>query len=291
MFAALLRTMRPHQWVKNFFVLTPLLFAQRLFDYTAGLRTLAGFWAFCLTASAVYVVNDLLDREADRAHPVKRNRPIASGQLPITAAWSAAAVIGAAALGLSLRLGLVFAGTVAAYLVLNLAYGLWLKRVPYLDVFCIAAGFELRVLAGASAAQVPASGYLLAVTFLLALFLALGKRMHELNQGVQALKQRSVLRSYSKSAVAALLYASAGATVATYVAYTLDAHTRSFFQTDYLVFTSPFALLGILRFLKLVHDRPDAESPTEEMLRDVPFLTNLAFWTISIFIAIYSTRI
>lgn len=291
MLAALLRTTRPHQWVKNFFVLTPLLFAQRLFDFTAGLRTLAGFWAFCLTASAVYIVNDLLDVHADRAHPVKRHRPIPSGQLPMKAAWAAAAVIGAIALSLSLMLGKVFAGTVAAYLILNLAYGLWLKRLPYLDVFCIAAGFELRVLAGASAAQVPASGYLLAVTFLLALFLALGKRAHELNQGEQAQKQRTVLKAYSRSAVAALLYASAGATIATYVAYTMDAHTRSFFQTEYLVFTTPFALLGILRFLKLVYDRPDAESPTEEMLRDVPFLVNLAFWTISIFIAIYSYRI
>jgi decaprenyl-phosphate phosphoribosyltransferase len=283
--------MRPHQWVKNFFVLTPLLFAQRLFDFTAGLRTLAGFWAFCLTASAVYIVNDLLDVHADRAHPVKRHRPIPSGRLRMRTAWAAAAVIGAIALSLSLMLGTVFAGTVAAYLILNLAYGLWLKRLPYLDVFCIAAGFELRVLAGASAAQVPASGYLLAVTFLLALFLALGKRAHELNQGEQAQKQRTVLKAYSRSAVAALLYASAGATIATYVAYTMDAHTRSFFQTEYLVFTTPFALLGILRFLKLVYDRPDAESPTEEMLRDVPFLVNLAFWTISIFIAIYSYRI
>jgi len=291
MLAALLRTMRPHQWVKNFFVLTPLLFAQRLFDFTAGLRTLAGFWAFCLTASAIYIVNDLLDVDADRAHPIKRHRPIPSGQLAMRAAWSSAAVIGATALGLSLMLGMVFAGTVAAYLILNLAYGLWLKRLPYLDVFCIAAGFELRVLAGASAAEVPASGYLLAVTFLLALFLALGKRMHELNQGEQAQRQRTVLKAYSRSAVTALLYTSAGATIATYAAYTMDPHTRSFFQTEYLVFTTPFALLGILRFLKLVYDRPRAESPTEEMLRDVPFLVNLAFWTISIFIAVYSYRI
>ncbi len=281
--------MRPHQWVKNLFVLAPLIFAQRLFDLDAGLRTLAGFWAFCLTASAVYVVNDLLDVDADRAHPVKRHRPIASGLLPQKAAWTGAALLAVCALVLSLILGAVFAGTVAAYLILNLAYGLRLKRLPYIDVFCIAAGFELRVLAGASAAQVPASGYLLAVTFLLALFLGLGKRMHELNQGEQAQKQRSVLKAYSRGAVSALLFASAGATVATYVAYTMDAHTRAFFQTEYLVFTTPFALLGILRFLKLVYDRPDAESPTEEMLRDVPFLVNLAFWTISIFVAIYSS--
>jgi 4-hydroxybenzoate polyprenyltransferase len=287
MLPGLVRALRPHQWVKNLFVLAPLVFAKELLDLPMALLAVAGFALFSFAASTVYLFNDLADVEADRAHPVKKNRPIASGRVPEKIARTTAFVLAAAALGGGLALDWRFAATVAGYLVLNVAYSAALKRIAYVDVLCITAGFELRVLAGAFAARVPPSWYLLVATFLLATFLGFGKRMHELVQGRDAHKQRSVLRQYSESMLGGLLWITALATVATYVAYTLDPSTRATFGTDYLVLTAIPGLFGVLRFLHLVKSRPEAESPTEEMLRDKPFLANLAVWVVAVVLVIY----
>lgn len=291
MLRGLLRTMRPHQWVKNLFVLAPVVFAQRLFEVEPVLRALAGFVLFSLIASCVYILNDLADIEADRAHPVKRNRPIASGVVPTRAAQIAVAVLSGVALGGGFALSWRFALTILAYFVLNLLYSLRLKRIAYVDVLCIATGFELRVVAGAFAADVPASAYLLVVTFLLALYLGFGKRMHELVQAEAAgtTQARAVLQSYDRVIVARLLWLTATLTVLTYAIYTLDPVTRETFGTDYLIATSVFTLFGVFRFMVLVRDRPDAESPTEEMLRDLPFLTNLILWAGAVVGIIYVT--
>src|SRR5688500_9261528 len=171
MLRGLLKTMRPHQWVKNLFVLAPLIFAKELFALPMVLRVAIGFVAFCLLASSVYVINDLADVELDRAHPIKKNRPIASGRVSERAAKVTAFVLVLVALGSAIVLEWQFAAAGVAYLVLNIAYTNALKRVAYVDVLCIALGFELRVLAGAFAAKVPPSVYLLVVTFLLATFL------------------------------------------------------------------------------------------------------------------------
>ncbi|MBK8171308.1 MAG: hypothetical protein IPK60_13310 [Sandaracinaceae bacterium] len=174
-----------------------------------------------------------------------------------------------------------------AYLVLNLLYSVRLKRIAYVDMLCIALGFELRVLSGSFAAQVPASTYLLVVTFLLAAFLGMGKRMHELSQSEEAHLQRASLKAYDKRTLTILLYVAAFATTGTYAAYTFDPSTRAAFHTAYLPLTTLFTLFGVLRFLHLVRGRPHAESPTEEMLRDKPFLLNLALWALTIFVIIY----
>jgi 4-hydroxybenzoate polyprenyltransferase len=276
MLRGLLRTMRPQQWVKNLFVLAPVVFAQELFDLRPVLGALAGFVCFSLLASSVYVLNDLVDVEADRAHPVKKHRPIASGQVSERAARVAMGFLAALAFAGGAALGLAFVAAAAAYLVNNVAYSLGMKRVAYLDLLSIAGGFELRVLAGSYAAGVEPSAYLLVVTFLLATFLGLGKRMHELVQQERSgsAKSRAVLERYDKRLVAGLLWLTSVATVVAYVVYTLDPHTRAQFGTDFLVLTSIFALFGVLRFVHLVRNRPDAESPTEEMLRDAPFLVN-----------------
>lgn len=279
--------MRPRQWVKNLFVLAPLVFAKELFSPTAALRALAAFAAFCLLASAVYFLNDLVDVVADRAHPVKRNRPIASGVLTIDAARRIAFVLVVVALGASVALGWAFLACAVAYLAQNFAYSFKLKRIAYLDVLSIAVGFELRVVSGSYAAQVPPSVYLLVVTFLLASFLGLGKRMHELNQGARAEKQRAALKAYDPRVLSALLYLTATATLATYVVYTLDPSTRHMFGSDYLIATAAFSVFGVLRFIHLVRHSATAESPTEEMLRDKPFLVNLGLWAISIVAVIY----
>lgn len=279
--------MRPHQWVKNLFVLAPLVFAKELFETAATLRTIAGFALFCAASSSVYILNDLADVEADRAHPIKKNRPIASGLVSIANARAAVSVLAIVALAGASILGAAFFGAIAGYFVLNLAYSARLKRIAYVDVLCIATGFELRVLGGSFAARVPPSIYLLVATFLLAAFLGFGKRMHELRQGDAAHKQRSVLRAYSRSMLGALLWATALSTIVVYLAYTLDPLNRTFFGTDYLFVTAPFAIGGVLRFLHLVRNRPRSESPTEEMLRDRLFLLNLVAWAGSVVLVIY----
>jgi len=279
--------MRPRQWVKQLFVLAPLVFAKELFAIEPVARSVAGFFAFSLLASAVYVLNDLVDVEADRAHPIKRSRPIASGEVPEPAARRAFGVLVVLALSLGALLAWQFALAAAAYLVLNIAYSLRLKQIAYLDVLCIAAGFELRVVAGSYAAAVPPSIYLLVVTLLLALFLGFGKRMHELVAQGGEVKTRSVLAHYSRRTLTALLYVTALATTATYAVYTLDPATRATFGTSYLVVTTAFTLFGVLRFLHLVRRDARSDSPTEEMLRDKPFLANLVLWVVAVVVVIY----
>lgn len=283
----LLRTMRPHQWVKNLFVVAPLFFAREVFDTSRVQLTLAAFALFCMISSSVYVLNDLADLESDRAHPVKCKRPLASGRVSIEAARVAG--VGLLVLGLlgAVLISLPFAATLLGYLVLNIAYTFKLKRVAYLDVLCIASGFELRVIAGTLAAQVPPTTYLLVVTFLLAAFLGFGKRMHELAQGDGAVKQRAVLQSYQPRLLVALLYITALSTVAVYAMYTLDPATAEHFGTSRLGLSVPFTLFGVLRFLRLVSNRGDADSPTEQMLRDIPFLVNLGLWAAAVTAILY----
>ena len=175
---ATVRSLRPAQWVKNALVFAPLIFAQHAFDRHALARSLAAFALFCLASGAVYLLNDLLDRESDRRHPVKRLRPIASGALPPAAAALAAVVIGAGALFTATLLDRRLALVLGIYLLLNLAYSRMLKHVVILDVMTIAAGFVLRVVAGGLAVGVPLSSWLLLCTSLLALFLGFGKRRH-----------------------------------------------------------------------------------------------------------------
>ncbi len=278
MFRALLRALRLHQWVKNLFVVAPAVFARRLDERDVLLEAAIAFLCFGFASSAVYLFNDLRDAPADRLHPVKRHRPIASGQLSerlaarVSVALATLAVLGAS------WLRPVFGLVVGGYLLLNVLYTLWTKRVPYLDVLSIALGFELRVLGGALAVAVPASGYLLGVTFLLAAFLGFGKRLHELGQAERAAGQRQVLGAYSRRWLERLLWATSVATMATYLVYTLDPHTAQALGTGALWVTVPPAAFGILRFVALLRRRDRAESPTEAMLRDAPFVVNLLLW-------------
>ncbi len=291
MLRGLIKTMRPHQWVKNLFVLAPVIFAQELFDLRKVLGALAGFACFSLLASAVYVLNDLVDVDADRAHPVKKNRPIASGAVTERAAALVMIALGVVALGAGWFVSAWFLASLAGYLANNIAYSFGLKRVAYVDVLSIALGFELRVVAGSFAADVPPSLYLLIVTFLLATFLGLGKRMHELvvQERTGSASSRKVLERYSRRAVNVLLWITGTATFATYCVYTLDPHTRAAFGTDLLIVTSVFLLVGVLRFIHLVRNRPESESPTEEMLRDGPFLATGVLGVVTTIAIIYLT--
>lgn len=283
--------MRPHQWVKNLFVLLPVVFAKGLLDPHQVARSLGAFAAFCLAASSIYVLNDLHDVEADRIHPKKRSRPIASGAVSERSAKILIVVLATAALAIAGLVRPQASAVVLGYLLLNVAYTAWLKHIAYVDVLCIAAGFELRVLAGTVAAAVPPSTYLLVVTFALASFLGFGKRMHELIVAEEAaVKQRAALEGYGKRLLTGLLVVNAIVTGVVYILYTLDPTTRERVGTDHLVYTSIFAILGMVRFIRLVTGHHEAESPTEEMLRDRWFLTNLVLWAISVVLVIYLGR-
>jgi 4-hydroxybenzoate polyprenyltransferase len=281
--------LRPHQWVKNLFVLAPVVFAKHLTHPSIIKSALGAFAIFCLLSGAVYILNDLVDIEADRVHPTKRHRPIASGCVPIPVAKAMAAGLLLIALGGALIGPFPFFLAALGYFLLNLAYSFRLKKVAYLDVACLAVFFVLRVLAGGFATKTPLSGFMIACTALLALFLGFGKRRHEL-AGVNASRQRSALEAYTPRALTLALAATGVVTAGTYLAYTLDHATQRFFQSEHLWLTTIHPLFGGVRFLQLVAGRPKAESPTQEMLRDVPFVLNLVMWVAEVIFIVYRLR-
>lgn len=287
MLRALVEACRPRQWVKNLFVAAPLVFAKRLNDPHTALRALAAVALFSALSSAVYLWNDVVDVEKDRAHPIKRNRPIAAGRLSLGTARAAAAALAVGALALGLALDRRFAACELVYLVQNVAYSLVLKRIVYLDVLSIAAGFLLRVAAGAFAISVEASPFLFICTGLLATYLGFGKRAHELAvAGERAAAQRAVLRSYDPGVLRVALWATAAATFASYVLYTRAEHTVRFFGTTRMLWTAPFAAFCLWRFYALVQS-PRGDSPTEEILKDAPFMLNFLVWAAAITLIIY----
>ena len=280
--------MRPYQWVKNGFVLAPLLFGRRLFELPVTLRALGALGVFCLASSAVYVFNDLLDVEADRKHPTKRRRPIASGELLEPHARVLAGALAVGALAGAFALTPALGGALVLFLLLNLAYTLVLKRIVFLDVLAIAAGFILRVAGGALAVEVHVSAWLLLCTLLLATFLGLGKRKHELiSSGVAATQQRSVLASYRRESLDVILALTATATMTAYIFYTMSDHAAATFASTHLHLTIPGIMLGILRFLQLVDRRSQATSPTDAMLRDPLFVINFLVWAGLIVVHLY----
>lgn len=274
-----MRSLRPAQWSKNLFVLAPLLFARRLGDPAALRDAAAAFAAFSAAASTTYLLNDLGDRERDRRHPLKRERPIASGALPPAVAAIAAVVLALFATGLAWRLGTPFALLLVSYLGLGLLYTLALKRIVILDVMAISAGFVLRVLGGAAAIDVAVSHWLLLCTSFLALFLGFSKRRHELLLLSNASEQRQVLSDYSPQFLDQMINVVTASAVVSYALYAVAPETVAKFHTDRLLLTLPMVLFGVFRYLYLMHRRPDEMlNPTEAILRDLPFLANIALW-------------
>lgn len=288
---ALLKTLRPHQWVKNLFVAAALVFSRHLTDVDFVVRTGLAVLAFCLLSGAVYAFNDVRDAEGDRAHPTKKNRPIASGALSERAALVSAGILAVVALGGAFALSWKTGVYASLYLAQNVAYSLRLKQIAFIDVAVIAAGFILRVLAGAAAIDVPASKWILLCTALLATFLGLGKRAHELawaeRMGV-TVETRAALAGYNIPVVRTTMLILAISTVAAYIAYTVSPHTVAFFGTENLPYSSPFVALGILRFMMLALWYPKDESPTEAMLRDPWFLLDLVAASATVLYLIYA---
>jgi 4-hydroxybenzoate polyprenyltransferase len=281
--------MRVPQWLKNGFIFAPLLFAGQLTDPANIRLAVWAFFAFSLVASAVYVLNDWLDRKRDRQHPEKCQRPIASGAVP---GWAAAILAaGLLAAGGSLAWFTTNSTVVAFqafYLAINVYYSLYLKHVVILDVFAIAIGFVVRVLLGAAAVGVPASHWLLLSTLLLALFLGFAKRRGEL----ELLKDdccfhRSVLAYYSPALITQLNVILCSATVVCYALYTVAPETVAKFGTDHLIYTVPFVLYGLFRYLFLVEIRHDGGNPSSLVLRDRPFAACILLWLLACVIVIY----
>jgi 4-hydroxybenzoate polyprenyltransferase len=284
----LLFSLRPAQWSKNLVVFAGLLFGRRLFDSAAVLAAVGAFTVFCVLSGVVYIVNDVADRESDRRHPLKARRPIASGALPLSAAVAAAIVLGAAGLAGAAAIGRPFATVAVAYLVLQLAYSASLKHVVIIDVLTIAVGFVLRAAGGAVAVNVEISQWLLVCTILLALFIALAKRRHEivlLADGAPT--HRPILGEYSAYLLDQMIAVVTASTLIAYVFYTISPETVGKFQTRWLGSTIPFPLYGIFRYLYLVHQRDGGGSPADLLLADRPLLACVALWALAVALIIY----
>lgn len=286
--ASLCLALRPAQWTKNLIVFAALIFGQRLLHADAVLDAVVAFVAFCALSSVVYLANDVIDREADRRHPLKRHRPIAAGQVPVTLALLSASGLAALALLASLWVGGAFVAHGAGYLALQVAYSAWFKRQVILDVLSIAMGFVIRASAGGVAIGVPVSQWLLVCTVLLALFLALAKRRHEITLlGEDAAKHRSILGEYTPYLVDQMIAVVTASTLMGYAFYTVSAETAQRFGTSWLGVTLPFPLYGIFRYLYLVHRRSQGGSPTELLLADRPLLLCVALWGAVVVALIY----
>jgi 4-hydroxybenzoate polyprenyltransferase len=284
----LLFSLRPGQWSKNLVIFAGLLFGRRLFDPVAVGEALAAFAVFCILSGVVYLVNDIADRESDRQHPLKAKRPIASGALPVKVALWAAIVLGALGLGAAVLIGRPFAVVAVAYLLLQLAYSGSLKHIVIIDVLTIAIGFVLRAVAGAEAVNVEISHWLLVCTILLALFIALAKRRHEIVLlAGGATSHRPILGEYSAYLLDQMIGVVTASTLISYIFYTISPETQAKFGTQWLGLTIPFPLYGIFRYLYLVHLREGGGSPSDLLLTDRPLLACVALWALAVALIIY----
>ncbi len=282
------REMRPQQWAKNVIVFAALAFSENLLEPEMLLRTLATFALFCLVSSAVYILNDILDRDADRHHPEKKHRPVASGELSAGKAIVAAAILGGAGLAASLWLRPVIFIILLAYIINNLVYSFYIKNIILLDAFSIALGFVLRVVAGGETIQVEISTWIILCTILGSLFLAFSKRRSELSlQGEKAINHRASLAEYSTYFLDQMIAIVTASTVMAYALWTMWPSVTEKFQTHNLPWTIPFVCYGIFRYLYLVHQKGEGGNPSKIFLSDWPLLINIVLWMLSVVLILY----
>jgi len=288
-FRAILVSLRPHQWTKNLLVFAALALSKHLFERGPLLRSLFAFVLFCGLSGTVYLINDVVDVERDRLHPRKRLRPIASGALSPRAGAVTAAVLGIGCLAAALLLGADFFTFALLYLLLNLLYSFVLKEIVIVDVLALSLGFVLRAVAGAAAISVQFSDWLLICTILLALFLSLSKRRHELTSLSEgAAGHRRILAEYSPYLLDQMIAVVTSSCLTAYAFYTTAEETRQKFQTDRLVWTLPFVLYGIFRYLYLVHQKEQGGSPSDVLLTDGPLLLDVALWALALVAIVYT---
>ena len=288
MLKALIKTMRPRQWTKNGFIFFGLVFDKQLFMLEPFLRTVAGFFLFCLLSSAVYLLNDIADVEADRNHPEKKSRPIASGKLPVQVASVAAMLLAFISISLGYLLSPFFALILAAYLFINLLYSRWLKHVTILDVLIVSSGFVLRVAAGVILIFPVErfSPWLYMLTILFSLYIGLGKRRAELNllaEGASA--HRKVLDGYTLPLLDQYITIVSGMTIVAYSLYTFSAPNLP--ENQSMMLTIPFVVYGIFRYLQLIQIGHEAGSPDEVALKDRPLQVTVLLWGLTVLAIFY----
>jgi 4-hydroxybenzoate polyprenyltransferase len=281
-------SLRPSQWTKNLLVFAPLIFAVKLFDPVAAMRAAAGFVIFCALSSVVYLINDIMDREGDRQHPLKCRRPIAAGEVSVPSALTAAGILSVCSVGSAFALDPWFCGVAVLYLVLQTAYSVALKHIVIVDALTLALGFVLRAIAGAAVIHVVVSHWLFVCTILAALFIALAKRRHELVLlADDAASHRPILDEYSPYLLDQMIAVVTASTLIAYIFYTISPETEQKFGTPWLGLTIPFALYGIFRYLYLVHQREGGGSPADLMLNDRPLLACVTLWVIAVVLIVY----
>lgn len=284
----IIQSLRLRQWTKNLFFFAVLLFSRNITNTVLLSKTILGFFIFCLISGAVYLINDILDRDRDRLHPLKSQRPIAAGHLSLPWAAGGAIVIATITLSSSFLLDPRFFFILLLYFFLQLIYSVSLKHIVILDVLVLAIGFLLRVIAGGIIVGVEISSWLLICTTLLALFLGLAKRRHELiSLETNAHRHRKVLKEYSPYLLDQMISVVTASTVIAYALYTISEVTIEKFGTKNLIFTVPFVLYGIFRYLYLIHQKDKGGNPEVSLLTDMPLLIDIFCWIISIIFILY----
>ncbi len=280
--------MRPKQWVKNGFVFAALIFSKNIFVPGMALRVFMAFVLFCLVSGSMYILNDIFDLRRDRLHPTKKERPIASGRMEIQTALSFAILFTVVAVISGYIVSFSLGAILTLYLLINLAYSTILKEVVLLDVFSIAAGFVLRVLSGAFVIQVFISSWLIVCTILLSLFLAFSKRRQEIVVLEEyATDHRKILSEYSTNFLDQMISVVTASTVVSYALYAMSEETIAKFHTEKLIYTVPFVLYGIFRYLYLVHQKGGGGDPTVHLFTDLPLILNIILWIFTAAIIIY----
>lgn len=288
MVKAIFQTLRPYQWTKNSLVFAALIFSLSFFQTNLLLRSIAGFLLFCAASSAVYIMNDLKDLREDRVHPLKKNRPIPSGRLPVGAAIVVMILLLAIAFGGSICLHRKFAIVLALYFLLNVGYSFGLKKIVILDVMMVSAGFLLRALAGAAVIDVEASRWLFLCTLMLALMLTTGKRYHEFSfLQSEATNHRMSLKSYSLSLLNSMLLISGASSILTYSLYTISEETIAHIGSPNLIYSTLFVVFGVFRYLYLLYNREEGGDPARVIVSDIPFVINGILWLLSILFIVY----
>ncbi len=280
--------LRPRQWVKNLILFAGLIFSHQLTNVGLLTTTIFAFFLFCLLSSSVYIFNDLYDLENDRNHPTKKFRPLPAGKVTTRAAWMMVVILAVLSVGLSFWLGKSFGLIALSYLLLFVAYTLYLKHLVIIDVLVIAIGFVLRAVAGASVIKVEISPWLLICTILLALFLALSKRRHELILlETSAENHRKILEEYSAYFLDQMISVVTASTVMAYTLYTMSDRTIKELKTTNLPYTVPFVLYGIFRYLYLIHRKAEGGRPEKLLFTDLPLLADILLWIGAVGVILY----
>ncbi len=281
------KLLRVSHWVKNLFIFAPLLFSKNLYNLQAVGEVVFAFFVFSFTASSVYVLNDILDYKKDREHPAKKHRPIASNKISTNSAFILFVLLVALVIVVSYNMPFMFKLALASYFVINVAYSFGLKRIVILDLFCIAAGFILRVLSGAFVIEVNVSKWLILTTIFISLFLAVMKRRSEITNVDNNSITRKVLEDYSLEFIDQIAAITAAGVIICYALYTVSNRTISYFHTERLVYTTLFVIFGVFRYMFLVYRKNFGENTIETLIKDPYSFANIVLYVLAVVLIIY----